>query len=200
MGAEIYIRLEDDIDDTGGNAPFLGRDFQHEISRGAIWENREPFLTELEQKVLEAPYCEEMEELFIDPIEPDSLQKILLKVKKYLYDNEQLLPFEVCIDYQRMEKENLSTDLVVNESRCWIRGDSFVYKVTDKVEIVNYPNEKNEIDMWVNIADEIEIEDQKYFLKRVTRYEKYSKEIDEVIDFCADAIENNKKVYWMYIH
>jgi len=58
MGAEIHISLESDKYDNKELAPFLGRDFHYEITRVAIWENKEPFLSKAEIDLLEVPYYE----------------------------------------------------------------------------------------------------------------------------------------------
>ncbi|MFT2010824.1 hypothetical protein ACMA1I_19270 [Pontibacter sp. 13R65] len=200
MGAEIHISLESDKYDDKELAPFLGRDFYFEITRGAIWEGREPFLNELEVKLLKAPYYEEFEDESVKLVNPVKLRIVLEKVKRYLDNNRDSLAFEIDIDFERMKKEGLITDLIINESRCWIKGDSFYYNVTDKVEIVNYPMEPAEISIWINYSEEIIINNKKYFLEKTTRFEKFAAIIDKVIDFCKNAEKNNERVYWLYSH
>tara|TARA_R110000868_G_scaffold306510_2_gene567740 strand:- start:656 stop:1258 length:603 start_codon:yes stop_codon:yes gene_type:complete len=200
MGAEIHISLESDKYDEKELAPFLGRDFQYEITRGAIWENREPFLSKTEVELLEAPYYEEYEDESVRLTNPTDLIIVLEKIKKFLEENKNTLPFEIDIDYERMEKEGITHDLIINGSRCWIKGDSHYHNVSEKVEIVNYPMEPNEIDYWIDYAEDIEIEGNKYFLKKESRFEKFADTIDKVIEFCKIANEKNEKIYWLYSH
>lgn len=200
MGAEIHISLATDRYDDMGLAPFLGRDFHYEITRGAIWKDR-PFLNDFETKLLEAPY----EELFedeneIESIHPSDLENVMTKVKDFLYHNQESLPFEIMIDYDRMDNEGQSCKLMINNSHCWIRGDSFYHEVTDKVRIVSYPNEASEVDLWVDIADKIEIDGRVYYLRKVTRFEKFKESIDNVIDFCRHAESIGDRIYWIYYH
>ena len=200
MGAEIHISLESDKYDDKELAPFLGRDFHYEITRGAIWENREPFLSKDELEILEAPYYEEFEDESVRLINPTELLIVLEKVKKYLEENEDTLPFEIHIDHERMEKEGIKDDLIVNGCRCWIKGDSLYHKVSERIEIVNYPMEPTDIDLWIEYAEEIEIEGNKYFLKKTSRFEKFADTIDKVIEFCKIANEKDEKIYWLYSH
>lgn len=60
--------------------------------------------------------------------------------------------------------------------------------------------EPDEIDLWIEIANEIKIDDKIYFLKKITRYEKYQELIERIITFCKFAIEKNEKIYWLYSH
>ena len=200
MGAEIHIRLESDKYDNKELAPFLGRDFYYEITRKAIWEDKESFLSKTEFDLLEAPYYEEFEDDSVKVINPADLIVVLEKVKKHLKENKDSLPFEVKIDFERMEKQGLTSDLIVNGSRCWIRGDSLYHDVSDKVEIVNYPMEPNKVDLLVDILEELEIDGRKYFLKKISRFEKFAETIDKVTEFCQLAENNNEKIYWLYSH
>lgn len=43
MGAQIIIRTEEDEYDSKNQAPFLGRDFQSEITCGLLWKERAKF-------------------------------------------------------------------------------------------------------------------------------------------------------------
>lgn len=200
MGAQILIRLTSDRYDDKEQAPFLGRDFQYEITRGALWEKRKPFLTPAESKLLEAPYDELFEDGTPPAAEPYKLRTVLQKVRDYLEKNQPTLAFEIELDHERMEQENLNYWLRVNDSQCWIQGDSFYYKVTDKVKIVNYPMEPNEVDLWVPITDSVVLDDKLYYLKRVTRFDKYKDSLDKAIAFCKKAEEVGDKIYWIYRH
>lgn len=200
MGAQIHIRLESDKYDDKELAPFLGRDFYWEITRGYIWENEEPFLSEEEINLLEAPFYEDFEDNSVKQINPKDLIVVIEKVKKYLKENKDLLPFEIDLDFERMDKEKLETDIVINESKCWIKGESIYNSISDKIRIVNYPTEKNEVNIWVIISDEIEIEGRKYYLKKTSMYEKHAGKLDQVLEFCQLAEERNEKVYWLYEH
>lgn len=200
MGAEIHISLESDKYDDKELAPFLGHDFQYEITRGAIWENRKPFLSKDELELLEAPYYEEFEDDSVRLINPSKLIIVLDKVKKYLRENEDTLPFEIHIDHERMEKEGITKDLIVNNSRCWIRGDSLYHEVSEKVQIVNYPMEPTDVYLWIDYGNEIEINGKKYYLKKTSRFEKFVESLDKVIEFCKTAENKNEKIYWLYSH
>jgi len=201
LGAEIHIRLTSDRHNNKNLAPFLGRDFQYEISEGSIWQNKRSFLNSDEIKLLKATYDELFENKDLIPtIEPKSLKEVLVKVKNYLRLNQSELPFEIEIDYEKMEKENLNYYLTVNESRCWIKDDSKYNNVFNKVQIVNYKMELNKVDIWIDISDKVEIEGKIYYLKKTTRYEKYADLIDKVIDFCRHAEDIKNKIYWIYTH
>jgi hypothetical protein len=197
MGAEIHIRTVSDKYDDKEIAPFLGRDFHREIVEGRIWENKKPFLNAEESKLLHAPYYEELDDS-ISPIHPLELSKVLTKVKNYLKANEDSLPYEIDIDDERMAKEGLSYDLIIKQSRCWIQGDSLYYNVSSKVKIVSYPLEPNKVELWVDIAERVEIDGKRYHLKKISRYDKFSELLDEVIEFCRYAASRNEKIYWLY--
>ncbi|MCF8255593.1 MAG: hypothetical protein K9H61_13515 [Bacteroidia bacterium] len=200
MGAEIHIRLTSDRYNDKALAPYLGRDFHSEITRGAIWHDRQ-FLSDFETELLEAPYDELFENKDeILPIEPRNLEKIMIKVRDFLYENQDTLPFEIEIDYEKMENEKLSYNLTINNCRCWIQGDSRYYQVTDKVKIVNYPFEPSDVDLWIGISDRVELEGKVYYLKMVTRFERYKELIDKVIDFCRYANKIGDRIYWTYSH
>jgi len=200
MGAEIHISLESDKYDDKERAPFLGRDFHYEITRGAIWEDRELFLSKNEIDILEAPYYEEFEDESVSLTNPSDLISVHEKVKKYLKENKDTLPFEIHIDFERMEKEGITPDLIIKGSRCWIKGDSLYHNVSEKIEIVNYPMEPIEIDFWIDYAEEIEIDGKMYFLKKETQFEKFADTIDKVIEFCEIANEKDEEIYWLYSH
>lgn len=200
MGAQIHIRLESDKYDDKELAPFLGRDFYWEITRGYIWENENPFLNEDEIDLLEAPFYEDFEDNSVKRINPNDLKIIIEKVKKYLKENKDLLPFEIDLDFERMDKEKLETDIIINESKCWIKGESLYNSISDKVRIVNYPTEKNEVDIWITISDKIEIEGRKYYLKKILMYEKHVEKLDQVLQFCRLAEKRKEKIYWLYDH
>ncbi|WP_375562096.1 hypothetical protein ACE193_05985 [Bernardetia sp. OM2101] len=199
MGAQINIRLESDKYDDKKLAPFLGRDFYWEITRG-YRENQEPFLSEEEINLLEAPFYEDFEDNSVKQINPNDLKVVIEKVKKYLEENKDLLPFEIDLDFERMDKEDIETDIIINESKCWIKGQSLYHSISDKVRIINYPTEKNEVDIWVTISDEIKIEGRKYYLKKTSMYEKHFKKLDQVLQFCRLAEDRNEKIYWLYEH
>ncbi len=200
MGAEIHILLKSDVNDEKELAPFLGRDFHSEVTRGRVWDGKEPFLTEAEIELLEAPYYEDIEDERVKPIDPKDLINVLGKVKKYLKDKKDELPFEIEVDIDKMEKENLSSDLIVNGSKCWMKGDSLYYHVFDKVQIVTYPLEPNEVDKWISFSDTIYLEGKKYYLKKTTRIEKFEDTINEVIEFCRIAESEKDEIYWLYSH
>ncbi|CAL2103711.1 conserved protein of unknown function [Tenacibaculum sp. 190130A14a] len=198
MGAEVHIRLENDKYDEKGLAPFLGRDFQSEITTSALWETHEPFLDQNEIDLLYAPYYDFFDDNTVQLIEPSKLKSILEKIDCYLEHNKDSLPFEIDIDYERMEKENLPTDLIINDSSCWIQGDSFYYDVTDKFKIVNHNLESNEVELWVEFKEKVKIENSFFYLKKEYRYEKYKNDLNEVINFCQLAINTHQKIYWLF--
>jgi hypothetical protein len=194
MGSQIFIRLVNEGLYENDLAPFLGRDFVSEISWGHLWLKRSPFLSKKEEDLLRART--DMHEDYEQPVDPTELAKVLTKVNDYLKANESTLPFEIEIDYARMEQEGLETDLIINNSRCWIQGDSEYYKVTNKVKIVNVPMEPNEVDVWIDIAEEVAIEGKLFYLKRTTRYEKFKEILEKTIAFCRYAQGKNEKVLW----
>ena len=201
MGAQILIRLESDRYDESNLAPFLGRDFFNEISRGALWKDIEVyFLNKKEIKLLEAPNTENFENEFASPINPKELKLVFLKIKKFLQEYEDLLPFDIVLDIEKMEAADLNYPLMINNSKCWIQGDSNLFEINDKLKIVNHPHEPNEVDLWVNYQEEIVLEDKVYFLKKITRSDKYNDIIVELIKFCEFAIEKNEKIFWLYSH
>lgn len=53
----------------------------------------------------------------------------------------------------------------------------------------------NEVDIWVDIKEKIDIGGRTYYLKRVTRLERYNELINKIIDFCEYA----KGMVIMYI-
>lgn len=201
MGAQILIRLESDKYDERNLSPFLGRDFHWEITKGRLWKDINCyFLSQTESSLLEAPFDETLQDCFGEPINPKPLVRVFEKVMDFLKSRSDILPFEIFIDYDKMKALGLDYPLVINKSKCWIQGDSNLYKVNNKVRIVNLPNEPNEIDLWVPLDSKITIENRVYFLKKETRFEKFEGVINEVINFCKYAIEENEKVYWIYSH
>lgn len=207
MGAVTEISTVGDKYDEQGLAPFLGRYFTSEITQGGIWEDHAPFLTPQEAKLLDAPYHESFEDKNPPvPVNPTELARVLTKVKDYLWTHQDSLPYEIELDYERMEREGLPTEIIINQSRCWIHGDSYYHTqpywpnpMTDsQVLITNYPHEPNEVDIMVDIKERIEIEGRIYYLKRTNRYEVFAPELDAVIAFCAYAESIGEQVYWLY--
>lgn len=200
MGAEILIRTIKDDAASEKLTPFLGRDFTFEICNGFLWYERKPFLSERETKLLIPLHYDDFDDGIKKPINPSEFLLIIAKIKQYLKTNQNELPFEIEIDYEKMEQEGLSTDIVVNNSRCWMQGDSYVYEVSTKVRIVNYPLEPTDVDLWVEVKDKIEIEDRTYYLKKVSRYERYVDSLDKIIAFCEHAKRIKQQIYWIYYH
>ncbi len=195
MGYETHIRIASDQYDEKKLAPFLGRDFTWDIALSYLFPDKS-FLNKNEWKRLTPQNADDIIDHKPNPVNPTDLLSVLDKIKKYLMDNQDTLPFEIEIDYDKMEKEGLSCEITINGSRCWIQGDSNVFDVSSKVKIVNHPMEPNEVDLWVDVRDKIEIEGRSYFLRKVTRYDKYEELISRVIDLCKYAKRYNENVYW----
>ena len=201
MGAQILIRLESDKYDEGHLAPFLGRDFHWEIAKGNLWKDANHyFLDKREAKLLDAPFDENLEEEFKALIHPKELLQVIEKVKLFLKNNDDTLPYEIMLDSDKMSLKGLDYPLMLKNSRCWIQGDSYLYEVNERVKIVNYPQEPNEVELWLKVKDEIIIEDRTYYLKKETRFEKFEESLSEVIEFCKYAISRKEKIYWVYSH
>ena len=198
MGAETWITIAGDKHDASHESPFLGRDFTHEIAHGFLWYKGSAFLSEQEAAILYPINSDDYNDGIEELIHPDDLISVLKKVKKYLKSDKDPLPIEIELDYDKMEKENLSTDIIINNSKCWIQGDSYYNKVSSMVRIVNYPMEPNEVDVWIDIKDKVEIEGRIYYLKKITRYEKYTNMIDDVIAFCEYAKQKHKMIDWKF--
>ncbi|GAB2942718.1 hypothetical protein GCM10027048_04200 [Hymenobacter coalescens] len=208
MGARIEISTVGDKYDDRNLAPFLGRYFQYEITRGALWENHAPFLTPAEAQLLEAPYFKSFEdEPAPAPVDPAELARVLLKVKDYLWTHQDSLPYEIHLDYERMKREGLPTD-IINHSRCWIHGDLLyhsspwcTFPVTERqMLITNFPHDPNDVDLVVDIKERIEIEGRTYYLTRTNRHEVFAPVLDQVIAFCNEASRIGEQVYWLYSH
>lgn len=200
MGAEIVIRLVSDRYDEKGHAPFIGRDFQREITRGNIWEGHHPFLSDGERELLQAPYDQTLDDEYGKPVSPRALIVVLKKVKDYLKVAAEHLPYYIGLDIDRMEAENLDTQIFIDGSRCWIQGDSLLYNIEEHVKFISLPGEPKEVEQWVSVSEEVVVGGEVYYLRKVTRYEKYREKLDEVIAFCEYAISRNEKVYWVYTH
>jgi len=157
LGAETLIRTIKDDATSEKLTPFLGRDFTFEISNGFLWYERKPFLSEKETELLSPLHYDDFDDGIEKPINPTDFLLIFGKIKQYLKSNQNELPFEIELDYEKMEQEGLSTDIIVNNSRCWMQGDSYVYDVSAKVRIVNYPMEPTDVDLWIEVKDKIEI-------------------------------------------
>ena len=195
MSTEVHIRLANDKYNEKGLAPFLDSDFYYDIVLGNLWQNKNTLLTDYESELLKAQYYE----YFNDDtraFEPKKLRDIFMKIKKYLKENEDDLPFEIDIDYKKMRENGLNTDIVIHNSRCWIQGDSALYEVSEHVNIVNFPFEPNKVKIQVKIAEKIKIKGKTYFLKKTSRFEKYNEPIEKIINFCNYAINSNEKIYW----
>lgn len=199
MRAQIILRTEGDEFDLKNLAPFLGRDFQSEIACGHLWDKHPKFLTKEEEEILYAPNFESYDEEQVKLLDPKQLKKILEKVLSFLKSEEKTLPFEVEIDFEKMNQLGLETDLYVDGVRCWIQGDSKIYKVDKKVKLINLPQEKT-VEKWLEIKEKVQINDRVYYLKIETRYERHEENITKCIDFCQQAIEQEKKIYWLYEH
>lgn len=199
MGAQINISLVSDKFDKEGLAPFIGRDFVYEIVKGGLWNKRSPFLTLEEAKLLEAPLYNYFDDDSVKPLDPLDLIAVLNKVSRYLKSNEKLLAYEVELDFEKMQSEGLDTDLWVNGVRCWVKGDEVYTPETGVVNIVNLPG-NDDVDIWVEVKDAIEVDGKTYYLRTESRYDRYSDLLQRIIDFCNYAISKNEKVYWLYRH
>lgn len=195
MGLETHIRLASDQYDEKKIAPFLGRDFTWDIALGNLFDNKS-FLSKDEWKIITPQNSDDVVDEKPNPVNPADLLSVLDKIKKYLKDNQDTLPFEIELDYDKMEKEGLSCEITINGSRCWLQGDSNVFEVSSKVKIVNHPMEPTEVELWVDVRDKIDIEERTYYLRKVTRHNKYEELINRVTDFCEQAKNKNENVYW----
>lgn len=195
MGYETQIRLASDQYDEKKLTPFLGREFTRDISLGYLF-NKNSLLNDDEWNILTPQDSDNIVGEKPNAVNPADLLAVLNKIKKYLKDNQNTLPFEIEPDYYKLEKEGLSSEIIINVSRCWIQGDSDIFEVSSKVKIVNYPMEPTEVDLWVDVKDKIEIEGRTYYLRKITRYERYRELINRVTEFCEQAKENNEIVYW----
>ncbi len=195
MGQETHIRRTSDRFDEKKLAPFLGNDFTWDIALGYLFDDNS-FLSKDEWKILTPQNTEDIIDEKPNPVNPADLISVLQKIKFYLKDHQDTLPFEIDFDYDKMEKEGLSCEIIINDSGCWIQGDSAHYEVSSKVKIINLPMQPNEVELWVDVKDKIEIEGRTYYLRKVTRYDKYKELINRIIDICEDAQNNNENVYW----
>ncbi len=197
MGLETHIRLVSDPTDENAITPFLGRDFTWEIAFGYLFEEKS-FLSKEEWEILAPQNTDDIHGAHPTPLNQIDLASVLEKTKKYLKDNQDKLPFEIELDHDKMEKEGLSCEIIINGSRCWIQGDSNTFDVSSKVKIVNYTTAPNAVEMWVDIKDKLEIEGRTYYLRKVTRYTKYEEQINEIIDLCKQSENKNQLVYWTF--
>jgi hypothetical protein len=198
MGSQIFIHLAGEGLYKSDLAPFLGRDFAAEISLGHLWIERSPFLSKQEEDLLCART--DMHEDYEQPVDPAELANVLIKINDYLKTNEDTLPFEIEIDYAKMEQEGLESDVIINNSRCWIQGDTNLTNNPSKINVLSHPMEPNGVDVWIDIADEVVIEGKLFYLKRITRYEKYKEILEKTIAFCRYAEGKNKKVLWQHYY
>jgi hypothetical protein len=199
MGYRTHIRIASDQYDEKELAPFLGRDFTLDITLACLFDEQS-FLSKDEWQILNPQISDNIINEKPNPVNPADLLFVLDKIKKYLKDNQDKLPFEIELDYEKMEKEGLSCEITINGSICWLQGDSYVFEVSSKVKIVNHPMQPTEVDLWVDIKDKIEIEGRIYYLRKVTRYDKYEELISKVTEFCEYAKNNNENVYWILKH
>jgi desulfoferrodoxin (superoxide reductase-like protein) len=196
MGYETNIRIAGDGFEEKNNAQFIGNDFTWEIALGYLFDKKS-FLSKNEWQILIPQNSDDTVDEKPNPVNPTDLLSILDKIKKHLEENQDTLPFEIALDFDKMEKEGLSCEITINGSRCWIQGDSNVFEVYSKVKIVNHPMEPNEVYLWVEVIDKIEIEGRTYFLRKVTRYDRYNELISRITDYLVQAKNNKEKVYWI---
>jgi len=144
VGMETHLRIASDRYDDKKDLPFhLGKDFSWEISLGYLFKNKS-FLSVDEWKILEPQNSDDVENGNYKPINPADLVFVLNKIKEYLKNNQNTLPFEIALDYDKMDKEGISYEIIINNSRCWIQGDSHIFEVSSRFKLVNHPMETNE--------------------------------------------------------
>ncbi|MBJ6145228.1 hypothetical protein [Hymenobacter sp. BT559] len=206
MGSQLDLRMVGDKYDERQLSPFLGRDFKFEIAGGDIWMDRPPFLTPEERVLIEGPYYEDFDEYPPVTISPLELARVLTKIKDYLWTHQDSLQQEISLDYERMEQEGLSTYIIVNQSHCWIDnypGRCFkewwpVGKTEHQIRITSYPLEPNEVELWMDAGERLEIEGRTYYLKRTSPYEKFASALDKAIIFCTYADSIGEQVFWLH--
>lgn len=192
MGYQVILNSQNSIPELIDTAPFLGSDFDHEIACGSLWSNNYNFLSKEEKNFL-FPQDQDEEKKLIDPL---SLKLIFEKILFFLEQESDNLPFEIELDFDRMNAENLDTDLYIDGIRCWIQGDSKCYQVVPKFKIVNLPIVNTTIEKWVNFKEEVYFGSNKYYLRKTSRYERYKDQIFQIKDYCQMAINLKVKVYW----
>ncbi|MFA9215125.1 MAG: hypothetical protein ACEQSR_15005 [Candidatus Methylacidiphilales bacterium] len=192
MGYQVILNSQNSIPELIDTAPFLGSDFEYEIACGSLWSNNYNFLSKEEKNFL-FPQDQDEEKKLIDPF---ILKLIFEKILFFLEQESDNLPFEIEIDFERMNTENLDTDLYIDGVRCWIQGNSSYYQVVPKFKILNLPIENTIIEKWVNFKEEIYFGKNKYYLRKTSRFERYKDQIFQIINYCKMAINLKVKVYW----
>ena len=191
MGYQDRLNSQRNISELFDEAPFLGSDFDYEIACGNLWSDNYNFLSEEEKSFLH-PQDQDDDLKLIDP---NKLKIIFEKILSFLEREKEKLSFEIELDFAKMRSENLDTDLYVNGIRCWIQGDSAYYQVEPKFRIINLPGDQN-VEEWVAFKEEIIFDGNKYYLKKITRLERYKNQILQIIEYCNKAVELKTKVYW----
>lgn len=192
MGYQVVLNSQNSIPELLDMTPFLGSDFDYEIACGGLWKNDFNFFSKEEKKLL-FPQDQDEEKKLIDPL---SLKLIFEKILFFLEQESDNLPFAIELDFDRMNAENLDTDLYIDGIRCWIQGNSAYYQVVPKFKILNLPIENTIIEKWVNFKEEIYFGKNKYYLRKTSRFERYKDQIFQIIDYCQMAINLKVKVYW----
>ena len=94
--------------------------------------------------------------------------------------------------------------LTVNGSKCWIEGDTYLYDefnnkgLRNKFNIRSYPQEPNEVDIWLDVKEEIKIFEEVYYMHSITKFQQHSSTILEIIEYCKKALKLDKKVFWFF--
>ncbi len=210
MGSQLEILIRKN--ETDQNKPYISKSFKNEIAFGCLWANRKPFLIKEEEDIL-APKWDwlGLYETPITPINPSKLKAVLLKVSQYLQQNQQNLPL---IHALNQSKENLAQvqsfaegsfgELKIRNTKCWVLGDTYLYDEYNekglryKFNIRSYPEENKTINVWLDVKNEIIIDNRKYYMRTITKYEQYRDMLNNIINYCDKALGLGHSVFWLY--
>jgi hypothetical protein len=209
MGYELEISITGNYD---SNSPVFTTDFLAQIVSGHLWQNRKAFLSSAESEILFPKWTNNSDgdERLLEPVDPLLLKSVFYKIGQYLEKNQTILPLVHSLSCNKSELEQIDNyafgsfgELIIKNSKCWVQGDTYFYDeyndkgLRQKFNIRNHPYEPDDIDLWMDVKSEIEIDGKLYYMRTITKFQQFEESIKDVIACCNTAIEQNKNIYWL---
>lgn len=132
--------------------------------------------------------------------DPQALKAALQKVEQAFIQQSAQLPL-VHLVYEDPECQEEVYGVEIEGITAHVEGDLFFYEhyetaLRGNIWVKSYLEDYGKIDLKIPVAPEIQINQQTYYTKTITKAEQFAPEFQAFYDFLELAIAQHKKVLW----